>query len=576
MGLKQRFFHILLFAVSCAFIACGGSKKTTSSHQRSGDGLDPAYQDMFFNAQLEKVRGNSAAAYNRFMLCANMDPSIAASFYELSVLCLQANKPREAMEFAEKCVNLDPENPWYHRQLGNALMEMGEYEKAIKRFSEVCALKPEDLDALYDLATAQLFANQYKEVMSTYDRIERQAGVYEELSMQKHAIYRDVLKDQDKAAHELTELIKAYPGESSYVTLATEYLRSIGRDEEAMQLIREAQKLNPSDGRMQFQLSEYYAAKGQDSLSFAYLKSAFSTNDLSADQRIAVLLRFYNLSENNPLAKERAYILLNLSEQASPNEPKLLAMYGDYCSRDQRLQDAITYYRRALTLDPTRHPVWMQTLALELETRDFTSMLVDASRAVEYYPTTADFYYYKGFANYRLLQFQEAIEQFETGKELVVDDLKLLIRFYERLGMSFHRAGKFQQAEEAFKYALALNDNADIILCSYALVLAERNERIDLAEEMVNKGMQRNKTYPDFLHAYAYVQFRRGNYSAALEAIEKVVLSDASWDVMEHYGDILSRLNRSNEALVQWRRAKEMGSTSKTLDQKIREAKWSE
>ena len=88
--------------------------------------------------------------------------------------------------------------------------------------------------------------------------------------------------------------------------------------------------------------------------------------------------------------------------------------------------------------------------------------------------------------------------------------------------------------------------------------------------------MQRNKTYPDFLHAYAYVQFRRGNYSAALEAIEKVVLSDASWDVMEHYGDILSRLNRSNEAVVQWRRAKEMGSTSKTLDQKIREAKWSE
>jgi len=93
---------------------------------------------------------------------------------------------------------------------------------------------------------------------------------------------------------------------------------------------------------------------------------------------------------------------------------------------------------------------------------------------------------------------------------------------------------------------------------------------------MVNKGMQRNKAYPDFLHAYAYVQFRRGNYSAALEAIEKVVLSDASWDVMEHYGDILSRLNRSNEAVVQWRRAKEMGSTSKTLDQKIREAKWSE
>jgi len=420
-----------------------------------------------------------------------------------------------------------------------------------------------------------LFANKFEDVMKTYAIIEGITGVYEDLSLQKHAIYRDELKDQDQAAKELLKLVEAFPGEMSFVSLAVEYLRSIGRQDEAMQLIQDAQRYNPNDGRMQFQLSEYYAQKGDDATSFEHLKLAFACTDFPVDQRIALLLKFYNLSEVDPVAKERAYVLLLISDGVFPNEPKLLAMRGDYYARDMQLTDAITQYRRALELDPTRHPIWMQTLALEMETRDFSRMVIDAARALEYYPTTADFYYYLGFAHLRLHQYAQAVEDFATGKELVVDDMKLLIRFYERLGLTLHRLGNFSGAEEAFNYALALDKNADIVLCSYALALAERNQRITFAEEMVIKGLQRNSTYPDFLHAAACVQFRKGDFNAALKFIQDAAV-DGSAEIFELYGDILSRVNRSNEALEYWRKAKDAGSTSKHLDQKIKEAKWSE
>ncbi|MFM7814860.1 MAG: tetratricopeptide repeat protein, partial [Flavobacteriales bacterium] len=421
---------------SLIIASCGSHKHVSKSNPKGGGEMDPAYQDMFFNAQLEKVRGNAAQAYNLFLNCVNMDPTISASFYELSVLNLSMGKPRESKEYAEACIAREPENPWYHRQFGNACMEMGEYAKAIKSFTKVCELKLNDLDACYDLAGAQLFANQFEDVVKTYDIIEGMTGVYEDLSLQKHAIYRDQLKNPDQAANELLRLVKAYPGEMSFVSLAVEYLRTLGRQDEAMQLIQEAQRFNPNDGRMQFQLSEYYAQKGDDATSFEHLKLAFASADFPIDQRIALLLKFYNLSENNALAKERAYTLLIISQSVFPKEPKLLAMSGDYYARDMRLVEAIEQYRQALEIDPTRHPIWMQTLALEMETHDFSSMAVDAARALEYYPTTADFYYYLGYAHFRLHQYAQAVEDFETGKELVVDDMKLLIRFYERLGLS--------------------------------------------------------------------------------------------------------------------------------------------
>ena len=43
--------------------------------------------------------------------------------------------------------------------------------------------------------------------------------------------------------------------------------------------------------------------------------------------------------------------------------------------------------------------------------------------------------------------------------------------------------------------------------------------------------------------------------------------------VLEHYGDILYRLNRKNEAFEKWEQAKAFGKGSELLEKKIREKK---
>ena len=62
------------------------------------------------------------------------------------------------------------------------------------------------------------------------------------------------------------------------------------------------------------------------------------------------------------------------------------------------------------------------------------------------------------------------------------------------------------------------------------------------------------------------------------EAQEKALKAggDQSGTILEHYGDILSKLGKKDEALNYWKKAKELGTDSGTIDKKIAEQKYFE
>jgi tetratricopeptide (TPR) repeat protein len=74
---------------------------------------------------------------------------------------------------------------------------------------------------------------------------------------------------------------------------------------------------------------------------------------------------------------------------------------------------------------------------------------------------------------------------------------------------------------------------------------------------------------------YAWVFYQSKYYDKALEWIQKALASggDNSATIVEHYGDILYQLGRTTEALTQWKLAKELGSDTPFIDQKIAEQK---
>jgi tetratricopeptide (TPR) repeat protein len=74
-----------------------------------------------------------------------------------------------------------------------------------------------------------------------------------------------------------------------------------------------------------------------------------------------------------------------------------------------------------------------------------------------------------------------------------------------------------------------------------------------------------------YLDTLGWILFKLDNLPEAEEWIRRAVdTGEASATVLEHYGDVLSRLGRNDEALEMWKKATEKSGGSPALEKKIK------
>ena len=568
-----------------AVMACKTSKSKPSVSPKSGEvdpgdmkpQLDTRFQEKFFEALLFKANGEPLKAYNAFEECLKFEPKNSAVHFELGRLDLDFKKDIEsAQQHAKIAVAGDKTNPWYHLLMGKVHLGKGDYQAASKSFAMVSKLNPLDVNVLYEQAEAQINARMFTEAIQTYNQIELKTGVYEELTMRKHKLYVD-LEKWDQAGKELQRLADQFPDVPQYWSMVAQFYQRLGKNQEAAIAMQKMLYADPNNGQAYFQMSEYYASIGEETKSYEELKIAFESKDLEIDQKMGVMIRYLTLTDNNKTLLPQAMELLSILERVNPEEAKTHSIAGDFHYRDGRVKEALLSYRRALELDPDRNLIWQQVLVLDHETQDLTALLADSEKALELYPNEPVFYYYQGLYYQLVKQHNEALDAFRMGKDMVVDNDALLVRFLAAIGDEYYRINDLKRSDEAFDEALRLQPNEVYVLNNYAYFLGLRKERLEQAEQMAkyaNELMPNDASYQD---TYAWVLFQRGKYNEALVWIEKAVAAqDQSVELFEHYGDILYKVGRTADALAQWKKAKALGGNSSQLNQKITTGMWVE
>ena len=73
---------------------------------------------------------------------------------------------------------------------------------------------------------------------------------------------------------------------------------------------------------------------------------------------------------------------------------------------------------------------------------------------------------------------------------------------------------------------------------------------------------------------YAWVNFMIGDYEEAKRVFEKIIASGVDQGIYyDHYGDTLYKLGKTNEAIIQWSKARELDKNIENIDQKINQGK---
>lgn len=579
--MNKKFFVFGFLVISLLFTSCKGSQKAAADLKPSNSNTTALTEKerlerdyLFFEAVREKIIGNQANAATKFAAVLRIDPRSAAAHYELGQIKLQNGLIPEALYHAEQSFRYSPENVWYQLLLATIYEQQRKFDQASKIYDRLS--KQERNNVEYRLAWADVLerSEQHEKAINVLNQVEGLIGVNETISIEKKNIYLRMNK-LDKAVAELQNLSKAFPYESSYKHLLVDFYLTNNQNELALKSLLEIEKMDSTDAQLHFSLAEYYRQTGNKEKSFEALKRAMSNPNAEVDNKVKVLLSYYNITEVQKDLLEQALELCRAFVAANPQDAKAHAVYGDFLFREKKWEAARESFAKALQEDKSRFAIWSQILVIDSELNDMNSMYHTSKEAIDLFPYQPTLYLFLGSSAYRLKKYDESVDALNQGASLSVGNPPLSSQLYSSLGDAYHAISKHEDSDKAYEKALSFEANNVYVLNNYAYYLTLRKEKLDKAKEMAYKAIIQEPENASFLDTYAWVLYARKEYQEANQFIDRALAQGGmkSATILEHKGDILYQLGKTTDALDFWIRAQEIGGGSDKLSKKIAEKK---
>ena len=145
------------------------------------------------------------------------------------------------------------------------------------------------------------------------------------------------------------------------------------------------------------------------------------------------------------------------------------------------------------------------------------------------------------------------------------------------LGAVFDKQKKFNDAENVLRQLIAREPNNAIALNYLGYMLAERGERLGESVDYLKRALAIDPDNGSYLDSIGWAYYKDGKLDLALDNLKKAADQLTTNSVVQdHYGEILYKLGRYNDAILAWTRALAGDGDSidkGDLDKKIRSAR---
>lgn len=502
-----------------------------------------------------------------------LDPSNAAAYYKMAELLYKTDKLAEA----EKCIllalELEDTNKYYYLLAADIQAQLANFDKAAAFYESMLSKTDAGPQHLLELAVLHLHLQDYTKAIQTFEQAEKIMGVNEQIILQKQKLYLQQNKLQ-QALREGEKLVEHFPGEPAYVVKQAELLINNQRYEEAMKYLQNYLQESPDQAQAQYLLGKVHQQQGDFTAANKHLKEAFESTHLNIELKVQEVAGLLEQLPDPQLQASLDSLTLQIIK-AHPDQAQAFIIRGDYLFAIQEKQAARTHYLKALELDKNNFKVWQNALSIGLELDRFDSVAEEADKALELFPNQAAVYYFSGAANLSLKSYDEAIFAFEQGKRVAGSNTALKSIFNSHLGDAYHSLEEYSKSDAAYEAALKDDPENDYILNNYSYYLSLRQEKLNLAREMSEKLVKKHPNNPTYLDTHAWVLYQLKDYKGAKKYLERALAQEGEQDgtIVEHYGDVLFKLNQQKEALEQWKKAGKLANTSELLNKKINDRK---
>jgi len=540
----------------------------------SADSL--AVNQIYFEALRRKTIEDQKGATELFARVLQLDSRNDAAMYELSKFKTLQNNPAEAQQLLERAVALKPDNEWYWVSLAASYEKSNNLPKLQHVFDELLRINPDKPDFYFDKASALIIEQKYNEALAIYARLEQLTGLTDELVANRQKVYLKQGKI-DLAAGEIEQLLVNNPDQVKYYLLLSEIYNSNNLTDKALKVLQRGEKMKPDDGMIHLALADTYRTKKDTEASYKQLQLAFASPSLDVDQKVRIILG-YTPKFPDANARSSALELSRIAVNLHPNNARVQALYGDMLGQNNKLPEAKAAYQQSIRLNPEIYAVHEQLVRLNLANNEVDEAIKNGDNALSLFPNQAFMNYLVGAAYLQKKQAAKALGYLKNTVSLEVEDKELLAQSYAALGDCYHELQDNARSDAAYDKALIFNPDNVYTLNNYAYYLSIRGEQLEKAAQMSKHSIDLQPNTASFEDTYAWILFRQKKYAEARQWIEKALQhgKESSATQTEHYGDILFYLGNTDNAVQNWKKAKEYGAKSPLLDRKINERKYIE
>ena len=459
-------------------------------------------------------RGDVASGIDLLKDLAKARPDEPIAYLNLAYFYLnQLHKPNLALKYAQKVIEVDPQNfPGYEMlfDVYVALKQQKDAEATLQKAAKLQSNDPNFWLNLVDL-TLQLYADN----QSAYPT--------------QHVAEVDALL---KKATEY-----ARNDGNAYSKIADHYC-AIDQVASAIPMYLRALELNKDNAEVRFKLAQSFLKTGQ------------------RDQAIHSL---EEIIKTNPMKFEIYEFLARLYEEAGNKER------------------ALANYEQALLLAPNLPENYLHTAEVQLELKRYDNAISTLAEAKRRFPIPQITYSLaialstaKRYSD-ALPVYEAALQEAKADQEELLDG-----NFYFNYGATAEQAGLVDKAAALLKRSIELDPSKAAQAYNYlGFMWVDRNMNLDEAGLMIKKALEIEPDNGAYIDSLGWFYFKKGDYPRALSELLHAadLINPPDPVVYEHIGDTYKSLGNTAQALTYWQKGLTLDPGNQALTTKIDEAK---
>jgi tetratricopeptide (TPR) repeat protein len=409
----------------------------------------------------------------------------------------QMKKNKDAVAAYHRALDMDPDNLDTERALGNALLNDGQLDEALKVLNVIVAAEPQDWQSQVHISEIQRRQGHYDEALKTLDKAKTLAPESLELTYNEALLY-DSLGRYDEAIGVLTKLVSDTVRPDGKYSDGEKANRAIFLDRLAI-IYREVNKTAEAVATY-----KQLVALGGDNVKSGYSGQIDAYRDV------------HQWKEATTVAAELA--------KAMPNDHAVQLMYAGQLADTGKVDEGVALAKAQLAATTGTPDERDSHLAL------------------------AQIYT-------RLKRWQDAASELNRAEALASKpDEKVYVYFL--WGALYDRQKQYDEAEAQFRKALAIDPQNATVLNYLGYMFADRGVRLPEALALVRKAVELDPQNYAFLDSLGWVYFKSGQYTLAEENLRKAnERSNSDPTVHDHLGEVYEKTGNLKMAVAQWERS---------------------